>query len=192
MVIETNFSDEMLKTLANMKGKTFKSFECALRKGDGWMSSAGNVRFNLGQYAIDLRCFPHDVVIRGELEEMPYFTCEKVPLDSEFVPYVVSSPKAYMVGERVTGVDVVRDSIEVTGDGEDVRLDLDVALAIRTSGHAYTFSRGIWFDEEIDIAISDGEVVIPYTVEECDDDWTDDPEEGSAVAKTTRTMIRLA
>ena len=192
IVVETNFTDDMIGVLTDMKGKTFKSYECVLEKGEGWASAAGSIRLNLGQYAVDLYCVSHDVVIRGSLEEMAYFTCEKASLDSGFVPYVVDEPNVYMVGERIVGIDIVQDIISVSEGNEEFRLCLDVALVVKTSRHVFTFSRGVWFDEEIDISVSDKEIVIPYTVDDCNADWADDPEENDAVATTTRTTVKLA
>ena len=147
---------------------------------------------NLGRYAVDLNCALHDVVIRESLEEMAFFTCEITSLDSEFVPYVADEPRVYMVGERIVGVYLVRDSISVSDESGESQLDLDVALAVRTSSHVFTFSRGAWFDEEISVNISDEEIVIPYTVDNCNADWTGNFSEGEAIAKTTRSTIRLA
>ena len=69
-------------------------------------------------------------------------------------------------------------------------MDIDRAVVICTKRGAYAFARGIWFDTFIDIGVG-GEARIPYTVEQCAADWTDDPEEGDAVAEVTRTTIAL-
>ena len=71
----------------------------------------------------------------------------EVDLDSEFSPHLLVTPKTYMVDEVITGVEVVNDYVEYN-KGEYV-LDMGVALVVRTRYTTRTFSRVIWFSEEI-------------------------------------------
>ena len=186
------FTAEMRDVAAAMKGKTFKSYECALESAGNGGYANGNVRINLGQYAIELTCYNSLFDLDGETVEMTSLACKKVELDEPFRPYVVKPSHAYMVNERITGIDLVSDHVDVKGSQENYSLDIDVAIAIRTNKTVYTFAREIWFSSGMDITVSDG-IVVPYTTEKCTADWSDDdPEEGDAVAEITRTTIRLA
>ena len=136
--------------LAEMRGKTLKSYECY--KPDGFNVTDGNFRLNLGRFAVDATCDLH--ALDGEtagFDEMAWFSCERVDLKSEFRPTVVAEPRQYMVNEVITSMELVRDHADYS-DGRFV-FDMDVAVVIRTKHHTFSFARGIWFADDISIEV---------------------------------------
>lgn len=63
--------------------------------------------------------------------------------------------RSRLVGERVTGVELVTDNVEANPDGEALAFDVDVAVTVRTAHGAYTFARESW--ESTGIAICEGD-----------------------------------
>ena len=51
MMNNATFSEDMIEVLAEMKGKTFKSYECVKM---GTSMTYGKCRLNLGTFSIDL------------------------------------------------------------------------------------------------------------------------------------------
>ena len=150
---EMVFTEEMIETLRTLKGKTFKSYEC-LREANGRLSSTfGNLRINLGRGAVELRCMlsPIENFIGGP-DDVAVFTCASVSLNAPFTPYVEGVAKAYLVNERIRGVEVVRDHVDYNSGL--YAFDMDVALVIRTNYHTFAFSHESWFEEAIEILVA--------------------------------------
>ena len=187
-MIQAIFTENMTELLRSMKGKTFKSYEYL--RDTPFPTAEGNLRINLGRFAIDLFCLFREVEYFGETEEMSILSCAKADLKSDFEPYLIGEARQYLVDEVVKGVEVVRDHVDYN-EGECV-IDMDVALVIRTNFNTYTFSRGIWFSETLDIAESKSpdEVVGVPSIEEL---WYDDEpgEEPLLVADVARSVIVL-
>ena len=187
-MVEITFTSEMRKVLAKMKGKTFKSYEGYFPGGWGTVI-ADAMRINLGSFAIDLRCFDRRVENWQEVDgyDPPTcLTCSESPM-GEPLNCNAEKATARLVGERITGVEIVSDRIESTGKTAAV---IDVALVIRTRRTVYTFSRGVWFDLNIYPRVGD-EIDIPYTVEECAEDWAEGTDENETPARVKRTVIAL-
>lgn len=187
-MVEMTFEPEMLETLAKMKGKTFKSYE-------GWFPVPAvrrvpdRVRFNLGSFAVDLKCWYKDVEGAIELfEDLPcVLTCEEVPPGEPFESKA-GDVLAVLVGERITGVEVVTYSIEEEGALDAV---IDMAVAIRTKRRVYAFSRDVWFSMMFSVAEGD-DVEIGYSELECAEGWAGEPNEGDPPeVKVTRTVTVL-
>ena len=185
-MIEMTFTPEMRAILGKMKGKTFKSYECDLSQR--WHRTVAALRINLGRYAVDLTCINQSVANWDvELDDPTVFACAERGLKDPFFPDDPVPSHVYMVNEVITGVEVVNDTVSVNGDPI---ASIDIALVVRTRHKTYTFARNIWFDYAIDVNVSD-EVVIPYSAEECADDWSDSAGEGGDVAAVTRVSIQL-
>jgi len=149
------FSDEMLKILSSMKGKTLKAIQGVFHHG--LSTTNGNIRLVLGQYAVDVECLYHDeqmIDYDGNIfvDEFAYFSCEKKSTKDEFKPFVLSAPLTFCINEVISEVILVRDEISIS-NGE--HLFIDQAFVIKTSEKAYTFSRDDWFLVSIDLSISD-------------------------------------
>lgn len=82
MMNNATFSEDMLKVLAEMKGKTFKSYECVKM---GTSMTYGKCRLNLGTFSIDLYNYVHPMPFFDKTEDVPYFSCERMEKDSEYV-----------------------------------------------------------------------------------------------------------
>ena len=177
----------MREILSSMKGKVFKSYECVLY--DCWGYIVTPLRINLGSFAVDIKLAHEEVPGWRELDPLDYpdtLRCWEMGLDSPFLPDTPGVTE-YLVGERITGVEIINDYIEFGGSP---RCSVDVAIAIHTKRNVYTFSRGVWFTSIILPEIAD-EVVVPYTVEECADDWGEGPDGEEVPAQVTRTNITL-
>lgn len=153
--INAVFTEDMLKTLSSMKGKTLKAIVGVFHFG--LTNVHGNFRLVLGQFAVDIECksFIAELLdLDGKIftEDFPRFCCQKKDLKDKFEPYVVSKPISFMINEVITEVLLIRDEIRAS-NGEHVHLDQ--ALVVKTTEKAYTFSRCEWFFSDIDISVSD-------------------------------------
>lgn len=185
-MIEMTFTPEMRSILGKMKGKTFKSYECDLDMR--FRRTSGALRINLGRYAVDVACANQPVADWDvDLDDPTVFTCEERELKDAFFPGDSQPVRAYMVNEVITGVEIVNDTITV--EGRPVA-SIDTALVVRTKRRTYTFARNIWFDYTIDINVAD-EVAIPYSVEECAADWSDEDGGDAGTANVSRVSIVL-
>ena len=186
-MVDMTFKPEMRGLLAKMKGKTFKSFEC--RYFDWWGYIVSPLRINLGSFALGIQCRHEEVGGWQELDEYDFptcFICEEMSLDEPFLPKS-KEIEEFLIGEKITGVEIVNDLIEF--DGEP-RGSIDQALVVRTKHNVYTFSRGIWFDT-IMLFNKGEDMEMRYTVEKCADDWAEGPEGQETPANVIRTVIAL-
>ena len=183
-MVELTFAPEMRDALAHIKGKTFKSYEGYFPGGWGTVV-VGPMNINLGSFSIEMKC--EYCKVDGWEEVFVYdppacLKCYERKQDELF--RTESSPSTIkLVGERVTGVEIVNDRIEIDGASE---VSIDVALVIRTKYHVYTFSRGIWFDDAIYVGIGD-EIDIRYTKEKCEDTWSYGPDDEVLSVTVART-----
>ena len=187
-MVEITFTPEMREMLAKMKGKTFKSYEGYFPGGWGTVI-ADAMRINLGSSAVDLRCFDRKVENWQEVDgyDPPTcLTCSESPI-GEPLGCNAEKSTSRLVGERITGVEIVSDRIESAGEPVAV---IDVAVVVRTRRTVYTFSRGIWFDLNIYPRTGD-DIDIPYTVGECANDWAEGTDESEVPAEVTRTAVAL-
>ena len=191
-------TDEMLKEMSQMKGKTFKSYEYGIH--DTHRGEADQVmRINLGTFALDFsneeKVLPLWEVGEpdGIVDEVAYFECKKVNLDEPF-PYGVKT-KAYMIDERIKSVRVVRNETYI--EKFDFTIVMDYAFIIETYNHTYTFSRGIFYDEYFYIEkdsqeklFTNDQVAADWSNDENSPDYDGEPGEGW-VATTKRTILEL-
>ena len=187
-MVEITFTPEMREVLAKMKGGTFKSYEGYFPGGWGTVI-ADAMRINLGSFAVDLRCSDRKVENRQEVDGYDPPTCLTCSESSigEPLPYNAEKTTTRLVGERITGVEIVSDRIETAGKPVAT---IDVAIVVRTRRTVYTFSRGAWFDLNIYPRAGDA-IDIPYTVEECADDWAEGTDEDETPAQVSREVTAL-
>ena len=131
---DATFSKDMLEVLAEMKGKTFKSYECVKMETS---MTYGKCRLNLGTFSIDLYNYIHPMPFFGKTEDIPYFSCERMEKDSEYVTCEKSTPHVYMIDEKIQSVEIVNDEINVN-DGE-YEITIDQALIIRTRDNVFLY-----------------------------------------------------
>lgn len=167
-MIEAKFSPDMRETIKRMKGKTFKSYEGVPEFQKMPVEFYGNFRINLGQEAISFTNLERPTQFPGTVEEVSCFECEKVEKESIFEPYLAGPHLVYMVNERIKSVAIVIDKIHVPD--EDYDIEFDMALVIRTTHSVYTFTRGWYYWESIEVNI-DKEKEMPYPIEDVQTDW---------------------
>lgn len=192
---ECVFTSEMLELLCSMKGKMLKSYECDLRPiiypvGEG--TADGGIRINLGRSSIDLDCEYVIVDYFDIEEELTTLTCKVADPGSPLYPAGTTLvPVAYLVDEKIMGVEVVRDRAEYQPEG--YVLEMDMAVIIRTKFHTFIFSRSHSFLDFINIRIFEAghPVELPDSINEL---WLNRKSveeaaaEGMTVARTVEVL----
>lgn len=183
MMNNATFSEDMLKVLAEMKGKTFKSYECVKM---GTSMTYGKCRLNLGTFSIDLYNYVHSIPFFDKTEDIPYFSCERMEKDSEYVTCEKNSiPHVYMIDEKIQSVEIVNDEINVN-DGE-YEITIDQALIIRTRDNVYSFYKDWMYSEVINIAVDrDNETI--YDIAKVEYEWSDSGVDPTTVKRTIKVL----
>ena len=150
-MIEAKFTSDMRNIIRSMKGKTFKSYEGVPEFQDPSVEFYGNFRINLGRESMDFTNLEQPTEFVGTIEDVSQFKCEKADIKSEFEPYLAGPHLVYMVNERIKSVAIVIDRVYVPA--EDYEIEFDMALVIRTTHSVYTFSRGWYYWESIEVNI---------------------------------------
>ena len=168
--VHAGFTDDMLKTLLLMKGKTLKAIKGVFFHS--LSASFDDMRLVLGQFAIDVSCRSHVEPLisldnRIIYEEVSYFSCAKKKLTDEYIPSAYDKIVSFIINEPISEVVLIRDDINVS-NGEHYLIDR--AFTIKTSEKAYTFSRKEIIDERIYITISD-KIEGLQSVKEVEDSW---------------------
>ena len=179
---------EMREILADLKGKTLKSYECVMKSKGKDSRSDDVLGIVLGQHAVHLfsRVFPF--VVGGARVELSALRCERMSLRDDYGLPPSIPVHAHSVGERITGVELVTDRVSF-GGGVGA-LDIDSAVALRTAHGVYTFSRESWDSTGILVSQSD-DVLVPDPVVDRNAAWlAAHPELGAA--EVTRTTTKLA
>ena len=178
--------------VTQMKGKTFKSYQYApIGRSEDKLADC-NVRINLGQHAVDLNCYIFAFDIGGRAVELGAMHCELMSLSDDFRPWTSAPYHAYAVNERITGVELITDHIEIEVSNRKQVIDMDVAIALRTVHAVYTFSRESWRSTEIRISVAD-DIAVPYEADTCDVGWLGvSSGEGISIAEVTRKTTKLA
>lgn len=175
----------MRETLAEMKGKTFKAYEC-VSSGNGGRSN-GVVGIVLGQHAVHLASREFPFVVAGARVELSALRCERKALSDDFGLPPDAPVRAYVVGERITGVELATDHVDLAAG---ISFDVDVAVAVKTAHAVYTFSRESWAATGIRVIVENG-LFVPAAADELNGEWLRaHPELGTA--KVTRSIAKLA
>ena len=171
--IRIGFTEDMLKVLSSMKGKTLKSFECVAEEKTGIAKNRvfANIRINLGRSAVELYNRLIDIHFEDEsVEEYSAFGCEAKRMNEEFVASANGEHVSFVRNERISEVLLVRDDIT----GSDYHEVCDRAVVIRTDNCVYTLSRHHFWDDSIYISSSDSIDGIPSPSEVCEQYEGDD------------------
>lgn len=151
------FTSGMRDILAEAKGKTFKS--CVFEPKEEGLADC-NVRVNFGQHAVDLNCYDFAFDIGGKAVGLGAWHCERMSLMDDFRSWSDEPFRTQLVGERITGVELVTDHVTFEDESQLVEVDIDVAVVLRTAHAAYTFAReswdstGIWISAAEDIVLA--------------------------------------
>ena len=171
-------TDSDMTLLAGLKGRTLKSLEYEPIVGKS--ACDGLLRVNTGGHSLAVTCLWEAASVFGEPEEeVAVFHCVasdpaeplyRMPGNSDIAALAGDSTRVpgtllheldlmrhphktrrYLVGERITGVEVVRERFDDLECGEC--FEMDVTIALRTKHGVVSFSRGRWFDETIDVGL---------------------------------------
>ena len=178
-MIEAKFNLAMREIIKGMKGKTFKSYEGVPEFQDVPVEFYGNFRINLGKESIDFTNLARTTEFAGTIEDVFCFECERAEQDSEFQPYLAGPHLVYMVNERIRSVAIVADKVYVPD--EDYEIEFDMAFVLRTKYNIYTFTRGWYYWESIEVHI-DRNKELPYPTEKVQADW-DNIQEGVTISR---------
>lgn len=177
------FTEEMLTVLAEMKGKTFKSYECVKM---GTSMTYGKCRLNLGTFSIDLYNYVHTMPFFGAVEDIPYFSCERMDKNSEYVTCEKNSiPHVYMIDEKIQSVEIVNDEINVN-HGE-YQITIDQALIIKTKDNVYSFYKDWMYSEVINIAVDRSDETV-YPEEKVYNEWSDNGSDYTEIKRTRKVL----
>ena len=183
---------EMRGILADLKGKTFKTYECVAPGGGAADRSDGVVGIALGQHAVHIFSRDFPFVVLGARTELSALHCELKSLRDDYGLPPDVPVRTHAVGERATGVELVTDHAEVLRDRDADVLDVDVAVVVRTAHAAYTFARESWRSTGIRVAMAD-RIAVPYEPSEVDAARLGLPEgSGITVGEVSRTVEKLA
>lgn len=185
--VNAGFTDDMLKTLSSMKGKTLKSISGVFFRSLD--ESFDDMRLTLGQFAIDVSCKSHSEPLISYdnkiiYEDVSYFSCFKKKLTNVYTPSINNKAVSFIINEPVSEVVLVRDDINVS-NGEHYLVDR--AFTIKTTDKAYTFSIKEIIDERIYFTSSD-KIEGFQSVKEVKDFWNG---EGRYVVDVNRQFVFL-
>lgn len=167
-MVEAKFTSEMLEVLKDLKGKTFKSYECN-KIGDNCCNQY--CRINLGTYSIELTNYESELPFFDSTEDIPVFECLKVDKDS--APNISDKcdrPHVYMVDEVIKNVSIINDVINVN-DGEYI-ISIDQALVLETRNNIRSFYKDWMFSENINF-YTDRKESHAYEIDKVKYDWSD-------------------
>lgn len=177
----------MRDILVESKNKTFKSYELAPVSNSNGTIADSSVRLSFGQRAIEINCFNFVYDVGGVPVELTQLLCERRSLLDGFRMWSDAPTRMHLVGERITGVELVTDHVEFEGG---LTLDIDSAVGICTAHGVYTFARESWESTGICIA-SSGELSVPSSADELNEEWLRvHPELGKAKVRRTTTKLR--
>lgn len=181
-IVKAKFSSEMLKNIKDMVGKVFFSYECGNMVLD---EVYGNIQINLDNFSIEILNETNEMPFYDLMEDISYFTCKKKSLNKSFRPYCGEKSEKHMINDTIMAVYIVDDNISINNGEYDI--DFDMAIIIETSKHKYTFSRGWFFSETINISV-DKEFDEVYPISKVVEDWSD---EGYNQVKVIRNINLL-
>lgn len=144
-------TEDMKKLLNDMIGKHFHTYECT--KDDKFNRTYGNIRLYLDELTLEITNEEHPAIFFDEPEDISYFECHKVDSSKLFEPDLVSEVKKYPVNKLVTGVEIIKDQIDV-GNGQ-YSFSFDQAIIIHMDKDILMLSRDVWFSELIKITAND-------------------------------------
>ena len=170
-MVEIRFTQAMKDILRGIKGKQLVSLEYGKDPVDN--SIYGNFRLYIDDYAIDVTNEVKPLSFFDGIEDISGFTCCKTEKDVPFKPIAESDCQIIPVEEKITGIEIVTDEIDV--NHSEYRICFDTALIIRTTSKILMFTREIWFSEVITFSQHDDYgSVIP--IQEVAESWSSEGE----------------
>lgn len=162
-MIELVIEKEMIEQLASMKGKTLKSYDHYPWPKEG--SNLGFMRLNFSNFVIDFEIDYKAYTCTGfsgkpYSDEATVITCAKKNAKDQYTIPKGWNMRRYLVGEVVSEVMIVRDTIELTNGDTYV---YDNAVVIKTKESTYTISKGCEVDPSLYVRNSD-KIDVPYSV----------------------------
>lgn len=188
MKIDLRFTEEMINELKALKGKTLKSYDHYPWPKEG--SNLGFMRLNFAKFAIDLESDFVPITVTGYngepfADESTCYMCKRVKVGESHVIPKTWKMRRYLVGETVSEVMVVRDT--VTESNGDVFL-LDEAIVLKTEESTITISKGCEVDTSLYIRIGD-KIDVTYPLSSVRSNYSE--KESGLKAKVSRDFIFL-
>ncbi|MBQ8248744.1 MAG: hypothetical protein IJY93_02520 [Clostridia bacterium] len=181
-MVKAKFSTEMLKIIKSMVGRVFCSYE----RGNTVSNEAyGNLQINSDNFAIEILNEVKELPFYDSTEDISCFTCKKKALSEHFKPYCEEPSEKHLINEKILAVSIIEDSISINNGEYDVAFDM--AIIVETNEHKYTFSRGWFFSETIDISV-DKDFDNIYPISRVVEDWSDEGENKVSVIRTIEKL----
>ncbi len=156
--------------LKSVIGKKIISFECSTL--DEYSKTYGNLRINFDICSLEICNEQKTLPFYDDNEDIAFFYMEQKNLDDKFIPYIEDEqPMVYDVGENITGIIIVEDTVNIRS--ENYKIVFDMAIEIVTENNTYIFSKGWFFDEHIYFSQNKSFESI-YPLEQVIDDWSDE------------------
>lgn len=186
MKIDLRFTDDMINELIALKGKTLKSYDHYPWPKEG--SNLGFMRLNFAKFAMDLESDFVPITVTGYngspyIDESTCYMCKKVKLGETHTIPKTWIMRRYLVGETVTEVMIVRDT--VTESNGDIYL-IDQAIVVKTNESTITISKGCDVDTSLYIRIGD-KMDVPYSLKTVKNNYSE--KESGLTAKVSRDYI---
>ena len=172
MMIELVLENEMIEQLSSMKGKTLKSYDYYPCPCEG--SSLGFIRLNFSNFAIDIETDYKAYTCTGfsgepYSDEATVITCKKKAAKEKYDIPEGWEMRRYLVGEVVSEIMIVRDTIKISNGDVFV---YDNAMVIKTKDSTYTISKGCEVDPSLYIRNNE-KIDVPYLVRTERDNFSD-------------------
>ena len=184
-------SEESLECLRFARRKTLASVEYFTVCGSNIVF--GEVLVNFSHECIKITNAYDEVLFFDEKEEGGVLSCSLAPKERHRSYAYASHPysgavRRYLIGEKVTSVEVVREHDFDPEDG--CTFDMDAVIAFRTPYRLICFSRDCWSNADFAVDLSlppDADLV---SVARSQDRWIEDAD-GSDGLRVTREVIVL-
>ncbi len=180
-MIKAILTGEMKKSLRELIGKNFVSYEC----GKTFNTAYGNLRINTSGVSIEITNLEKEMPFFDGTEEVAVLQCEKIGSNKPFQPYCIEPFQIYEVGEIIKSIEIIKDKINVNNGEYEIAFDR--AIVIRMEKGILMFSRGIWFSEEIAISENDQYDTL-FPIEEVVDAWSNEGEYMVRVERFIETL----
>lgn len=182
-MIEAKFSQDMISILANCKNTKLISYESEVSNEAGGVY--GNMRLNFEGFSVEIKNEEQTMPIFDEQEDIACLSCSKVDPSLSFEPMVVTDVKKTPVGHMVESVEVITDTIDVTGG--EYQIAFDMAVIFHMDGVTLMVARDVWFSEMLTIKDNDRFDEI-FSVDDVIESWSNDGEYNVTVNREKRMI----
>lgn len=174
---------EMLSLLKSLEGKILNSIICNYESA--FKRTFGNLRLCFDDCSVEIENDLHQILYRGECEEMTGFTCKKAVVNSVFTPYAGTRIDKININMELEHIDVIKDEIFID---EKKELTFDAAIVFRFPFLNIMLSRDVWFSETINITENDNYDLI-CSIDKIIESFSGEGENNISVLRTQNVLF---